>query len=115
MGPPQYWLALHDRVYRDFGLAFIQVQSDGSNPAAFEAVLYQIAPQFVLMTPTTTDWLAEVDRLQPIEPSRQAQFQAFMQSHQAELIDQLIDSRGEPVHVYHLKWPSDYTPFVDAG
>jgi hypothetical protein len=102
MGPPQYWLGLSDRVYRDFGLAFILVGAGDARPTVFGETLEQIAPQIVLMTPTTAEWLTQVDQLQPMTPSRQTQFQDFMARHQAELIEQLIDSNGDRVQVYRL-------------
>jgi hypothetical protein len=95
-------LGLSDRVYRDFGLAFIQFAAGDARQTEFVETLEQNAPQIVLMTPTTAERLTQVDQMHPMTPSLHTQLQDFMARHQAELIEQLIDSNGDRVQVYRL-------------
>jgi 4-amino-4-deoxy-L-arabinose transferase-like glycosyltransferase len=105
IGPQQYWLALPDREYRSFGLAFLLADPTVSvRPLAFDAALEQVAPRFVLLNSNIAEALTVTDRLIPLARPRGEQLWEFMRRHRARAIYELRDSDGLAVQLYQLDW-----------
>ncbi len=103
LAPQTYWFAFPDASFRSFGLPFVLANTDPSDPEAFPDALEFIAPNYVITSPTTENWLKVIDPGAPHSDLRYDQFWSFMHSHQATLIGDMRDHENDWVHIYRLR------------
>ena len=98
IGPQTYWFALPTADYRSFVLPFVMAKGE-----AFTTALERIKPQVAVVNTAVQEWFQLSDMLTPVTPSRQQQWDSFLLKHQAQLLAEMQDHEGNPVHIYQLQ------------
>lgn len=99
---PIYWPIFAERDFRSLGLLFVISNPDGKDPLSFEDALYHLQPDYLLLDPAFDQELTAVEEhtgLSRIEP-----FENFMDTHNAQQIDEIITPHGETIEIYQLEW-----------
>jgi hypothetical protein len=101
LGKPQYWLAFPDHDYRSI-VSLPQLSDPHITPAPvpWADAFAQIAPRVVLLDAELDGMFADQSTL--LSRERGAAFDAYMQAHQARLIQTLPDGRGGMLRIFML-------------
>ena len=101
LGKPQHWLAFPGHDYRSI-VSLPQLSDPHITPApvSWSAAFVKIAPRVVLLDADLEGMFAEQSTL--LSRERGAAFDAYMQAHQARLIQALPDGRGGLLRIFML-------------
>jgi len=102
LGMPRYWLARPEQDYRSYVL-LPQLTDPRITPATVSVseALTRIAPTFVLADSDLIN--AYTDRGSALSRERSDQYAAFMQAHQARLLADIWDERGNRLQIFQLE------------
>ena len=100
-----YWPILADRDFRSLTLLFMLTNPINEDPLPFAEALLQIRPDILILDETfahdlfTSEAFTGQPRYQP--------FWDFMDTHNAQLIDQLVNPQGALLEIYQLEWQDE--------
>lgn len=101
LGTHDYWLALPDRDYRSYAIPIYLAEATlNPAPVSFGEALEQLAPEIVLLDARMLSVLNDVST--PAKRARSQEFWAYMHTHHAHVIAQILNYQNAWVWVYQL-------------